>query len=201
MHIARAYLKSMSPISFSAPLDDTKKKPKESAADFDDRVWRDRMHTHPQTGNVIITNMMLKNSLADTAKYLSMPIKGKGKSTYTKHFDAGVQVNNHIDLGIKPENVTPQRLYLPSDGRRGGTTRVWRTFPLISHWEGWAEYIIKDDTITEEVFHTHLQQDGLFIGLGRWRPRNNGQYGTFRVEKFEWIDLPVEDFIKSQMAA
>jgi hypothetical protein len=44
-----------------------------------------------------------------------------------------------------------------------------------------------DDTITEEVFKLHIEQAGQFIGLGSFRPRNNGYYGRFKVKikKFE----------------
>ena len=40
--------------------------------------------------------------------------------------------------------------------------------------------------VTEDVFKQHLIEAGQFIGIGRWRPRNNGQYGRFIVEKVEW---------------
>jgi hypothetical protein len=43
-----------------------------------------------------------------------------------------------------------------------------------------------DDTITEEVFKSHLQQAGQLIGIGRWRPRNNGMYGRFVVNSMTW---------------
>ena len=49
-------------------------------------------------------------------------------------------------------------------------------------------FYILDDTITEDVFKEHLEEAGKFIGIGRFRPRNNGFYGRFAVDKIEWSE-------------
>lgn len=48
------------------------------------------------------------------------------------------------------------------------------------------EFLILDEIITEEVFREHLADAGSFIGIGRFRPRNNGFYGRFLVESVDW---------------
>ena len=48
-------------------------------------------------------------------------------------------------------------------------------------------FFVLDETITEDVFLNHLTQAGQFIGIGRFRPRNNGFYGRFAVDKVEWV--------------
>ena len=50
------------------------------------------------------------------------------------------------------------------------------------------QFYIIDDAITGDVFKYHLQQAGSFIGIGRFRPRNNGFYGRFKV-----TDITCED--------
>jgi hypothetical protein len=45
---------------------------------------------------------------------------------------------------------------------------------------------VLDETVTEEVFRNVLEQAGAFIGIGRFRPRNNGFYGRFKVEAIAW---------------
>ena len=47
-------------------------------------------------------------------------------------------------------------------------------------------FYILDETVTEDVFKNILEQAGAFIGIGRFRPRNNGFYGRFKVEKVVW---------------
>jgi hypothetical protein len=36
------------------------------------------------------------------------------------------------------------------------------------------------------VFLRTLEAAGRFIGIGRFRPRNNGRYGRFAVENLRW---------------
>jgi len=130
--------------------------------------------------------MAFKNCVSEVAKYLSVQIKGKGKSTYTKHFEAGLLVMDPLVLPIKRDDVEGEWLFVPSDGKRGSGKRVDRCFPLIREWSGDVTFYVLDDIITPEVFEEHLRQAGNFIGIGRFRPRNNGYYGRFKVKKVVW---------------
>lgn len=177
-------LKSVSPYSQSRYIGE-KKTRDETHADFEKRSWHLRCHFNEE-GNVFIPPMCFKNCLSEAAKYKSIQIPGKGKSTYTKHFEAGVLVTEPLVLPITRETLQSEMLHVPSDGRRGGTTRVEKTFPLIPSWAGSVEFLIFDDTITTEVFEEHLGDAGSFIGIGRFRPRNNGFYGRFSVKSITW---------------
>jgi hypothetical protein len=158
---------------------------KESAADYEARTWRNRMHVN-KDGEVYIPPMAFKNCLAEAAKYLGMQIPGKGKSTYTKHFEAGVLVMDPVHLGIQAEEVSGLWLFVPADGKRGSGKRVDKCFPVIQEWKADVVFYILDETITEAVFRQHLEEAGKFIGVGFFRPRNNGFYGRFTVEKIKW---------------
>ena len=184
MHIATAHLQSVSAYSQSAPYL-TEHLDKESDADYEKRTWRDRCHVN-EDGFVFIPPMSFKNCLSESAKYLSMKIPGKRNATYTKHFEAGCLVLDPLVLPIKKADVQGEWLFVPSDGQRGGTKRVYKCFPVFPNWSGMVAYHILDDTITQEVFARVLEESGKFIGVGRFRPRNNGFYGRFRVEKMLW---------------
>lgn len=158
---------------------------KESAADHEARTWRHRMHVNAD-GIVFIPPMALKNCLSEAAKYLSIQIPGKGKSTYTKHFEAGIMVVDPVPLGVKAEEVDGLWLFVPSNGRRGDGKRVDKCFPVIQAWAAEATFYILDETITEHVFRTHLEEAGKFIGIGFSRPRNNGYFGRFEVLDLKW---------------
>lgn len=172
-------LESVSPYSQSR-FHNTESLEKEGHDDKEKRTWRNKMHVNDK-GVVFIPPMAFKNCVSEAAKYLSVQIPGKGKTTYTKHFEAGVLVTDPLDLNLKPEDVTGEWLHVPSDGRRGGSKRVMKCFPLIPTWSGDVIFYIFDDTITEKVFEYHLDQAGKFIGIGRFRPRNNGFYGRFKI--------------------
>ena len=180
MKMIVARLKSVSPYSQSRHYD-TPKLDRELAKDYEARTWRDRLHTDAN-GDVFIPPMAFKNCLAEAAKFLSVQVPGKGKATYTKHFEAGVLCMDPLPLGLKKDEVTGEWLFVPSDGRRGSGSRVDKCFPLIPEWEGDVIFHILDDIITDDVFRHHLDAAGKFIGIGRFRPRNNGFYGRFSVE-------------------
>ena len=184
MHKAICKLKSVSPYSQSKYIGE-KKSRDETHADFEKRAWIQRCHFNDE-GNVYIPPMSFKNCLSEAAKYKSIQIPGKGKSTYTKHFEAGILVTEPLVLPHTAETIQHEWLHVPSDGRRGGTTRVEKCFPLIPKWEGSVEFLVFDDVVTEEVFTEHLNDAGSYIGIGRFRPRNNGFYGRFIVESIDW---------------
>lgn len=122
----------------------TAKEPKETHDAHEQRTWRERMHV-TEDGLVFIPPNVLKNCLSEAAKYLTKQIPGQGKATYTKHFEAGVMCLDPIPLGIVAAEVQPERLHVPSDGKRGGTKRVWKNFPYIpAGWTGKAKFIVLD---------------------------------------------------------
>jgi hypothetical protein len=184
MKTAKVKLKSISPYSQSRHYE-TEKLPKELAKDYEARTWRERLHVN-DSGKVYIPPMSFKNCLSEAAKFLGIQIPGKGKSTYTKHFEAGVLVTDALTLDIKADEVKGEWLFVPSDGVRGSGKRVNKCFPIIHEWAGEVTFFVLDETITEEVFTNHLQQAGAFVGIGRFRPRNNGFYGRFQVESVKW---------------
>lgn len=184
MKTATVQLRSVSPYSQSKHYT-TEKLPKELPKDYEARTWRDRLHT-TDSGEVFIPPMSFKNCLSEAAKFLGIQIPGKGKSTYTKHFEAGVLVTDALMLGINAADVKGEWLFVPSDGVRGSGKRVDKCFPVIHEWAGEVTFHILDETITEDVFVNVLKQAGAFIGIGRFRPRNNGFYGRFSVESVKW---------------
>lgn len=190
MRIATATLESISPYSQSKHYETEKLgrssgTATESSKDYEARTWRDRCHVDGQ-GRIVIPPMAFKNALSEIARYLSVQIPGKGKSTYTKHFESGVMVLDGLTLPVKKDEVQGEWLFVPASGKRGDGKRVSKCFPLIPSWSGDVVFHILDDVITREVFEQHLAEAGNFIGIGRFRPRNNGYYGRFKVKKVKW---------------
>lgn len=187
MKTAIARLESVSPYSQSKVITE-KKKSNESHDDFEERSWRQRMHVTPE-GLVFMPPMAFKGCLSEAAKYLGIQVQGKGKATYTKNFEAGILCTDALVLPIKAKDVEGERLFVPASGKRGDGSRVWKTFPKIDFWEGDVTFHIIDETVLHSygdsgitVFEHVLSQAGAFIGVGRFRPRNNGFYGRFSVK-------------------
>ena len=153
--------------------------------EYDASNWREHAHVvsdGPCAGQVFIPAQQFKNCLVDAAKYLGMKIVGKGQSTYTKHFKAGVQVLGDLVLPIKVGDLEHEGVMCAADGVTGSATKVLRRFPIIKSWSGQVVYLVADDTIDEATFLTHLGHAGQLIGIGRWRPINNGKYGKYLVD-------------------
>jgi hypothetical protein len=187
---AHVTIQGTSPYSSSKVIDPQEfpKLPKEKPDDYELRSWQQRLHVDAQ-GTAFIPQMSFKMALDSAAKRFSPKIVGKGNATYTKFFEAGVMVFEPLLLpGVTRENVTAQRLFVPSDGVKGGGKRVWKIFPIVHKWGGIVTFNILDDTITKDIFETILQQAVSFIGIGRWRPERGGGNGRSKIIKIEWSE-------------
>lgn len=182
-----AHLKSAAPLSQSAYVSPDLKKPKETHADFEQRIWIEKAHID-EDGQIFIPPMAFKQSLDAAAKYLSIQIPGRGKATYTKHFVSGVLCFKPVMLGLKQDAITPNEVLCNADGVRGSGKRVMRIFPEIRAWSADVEFTILDDTITEDVFLRVLEEAGKLIGVGQFRPQNGGYKGRWNIEGHEWIE-------------
>lgn len=187
MKIVEVRLESLSPYSQSR-MHDTPKMDREGADAYEQRTWREKCTVNAD-GIVCVPAMAFKQMLDASAKLLGIQIPGKGKSTFSKHFRAGVICESDVALGVKKEKVEAVTINANADGIRGSGKRVKRTFPLIPQWQGTARFVIFDDTITREMFERHLTEAGRFVGIGRFRPENGGLYGRFRPVKFLWSDV------------
>lgn len=164
----------------------TEKLPKEGADAYEERTWRNKVHAD-SNGNCVLFSLSIKNCLRDAAKFLSMQIPGKGKSTFTKHFKAGIMVPRSPSLGVNKNDVEGEWRHVPSSGVAGDGKRVMRCFPIFRNWTVECEVQVIDDTITEEVFENHLIEAGRLIGIGSFRPHNGGIDGRFEVLDIKWI--------------
>jgi hypothetical protein len=186
MRTAVVTLVGISPYSQSKPHG-IPKDDKESNDDHDLRTWREKAHSHVETGEVYMPPMGLKLAIAEAAKRLAIKIPGKGKQTYTKNILSGVLIPAEINLGIKVDDLRCETVYVNSDGRRGSGSRVFRRFPMIpAGWTAKADVVVLDDEIPAEVIERCIVEAGDLIGVGRFRPQNGGYLGRFAVKSIKW---------------
>ena len=184
VRLATVRIKSVANYSHSKYLEEPKMKG-EQAAEYEKRCWRGRIH-RDQDGIAFIPPMAFKMALAEAAQFLSQKVPGKGQATFTKHFRAGVMVHEPLSLGLHYENVPGETFLVAADGKKNGSTRVQRTFPVFYDWGGDVNFIVTDQTIDEETFRDTLDTAGMMIGVGRFRPINGGFYGRFKAESITW---------------
>lgn len=177
-------IRGISPYSASR-IHDTPRLDKEGHDDYDRRTWREKANTD-RDGTVVIPAMAFKQALSAAAKKLGLQIPGRGKSTYTKFFEADVICLENARLGIHKDATLPITINANADGVRGSGKRVPRTFPVVEQWATKATFAIMDDTITRAVFEKVMAAAGLGVGVGRFRPENGGINGRFACEAFDW---------------
>lgn len=193
MKTATVHLTSAAPYSQSRLFTKTEVPAleKESPADYGMRNWRHHQHSD-KDGNIYIPPMALKNALMECAQYLGEKIPGKGQSTWTRFFTAGILCTEPVvlkDMAGKPfhrDSTECETFMCSVNGKRGPGPRVPRTFPVIREWQADAIFYILDETITRDVFDRYFSEAGKFIGVGRFRPRNGGTYGRFYAEVTDW---------------
>ena len=188
MKIATVHFTSTSSLCFGR-FHNTPKLDREQPDAYEERTWRERLHYNEKSEDVFIPANAVRKCIQGAAKFLGSPVKGKGKSTYTKHFETGIMVLAPIVLPVKKDEVARLTLAVPSDGKPGGTTRVIRHFPIIHQWEGRTDVLIMDEIITQDVLSEHLYAAGQFIGLLTFRPRQREDKGRFEATVTAWSNF------------
>lgn len=195
MRLVTATLRSASPLIYGKYVSADKKK-NETHEAFEKRTWKEKAH-YDKNG-LFIPGNALKNMLKNTAKFLSEGVPGKGKATFTKNFEAGIQVFENIYLKhpdnkqqLTLDNLIGLTMHVPSDGKTGGTKRVHKTFPQVMEWEGTAQILVIDQLLIDYIskVEDYLDHGGKFIGLLTFRPRQGGQYGRFELIDFKHSEV------------
>jgi hypothetical protein len=183
-------LTGIMPLSFGKHHDEPHvSNEKESA--YEVRTYREKLHFNDQ-GEIFVPAMMAKKSLDAAVKHKGDKIAGRGKATYTKYFETGCRVLEDFPLTfngspITKDSVPYEKLFVPSDGVAGSGKRVNKWFPKIDiGWQCTGEFLILNNIIDPETFVRMLKYAGTFIGLGRWRIQNAGNYGMFVPTSIIW---------------
>ncbi len=153
---------------------------KETPDKYDERTWRHKLTTD-EKGNAVINPMAFKFALASAAKYSGEQVPTKGRKTYTQTFDSGILIVDPLPLGVNMKDVHEIKVFVNSDGKRGGGKRVVRYFPIIQHWKGQLKIHVLDQLITMDVLKKMLELAGQFIGVGQFRAERGGTNGRFKV--------------------
>lgn len=188
MLVVHSTLEGVSPLTWGGAIQ-SEKKSGEPHDEFEERTWRERAHGDID-GNAFLAPMSIKLCVDAMAKYLSESVPGAGSSKFTKHFVSGVKVFAPLlvtDLNgknLKVAELHKYRMFVPSDGVRGGGKRVWRNYPTAMQWRTQVELYVLDPKIDAERVKRYLTESGKFIGLGSFRSENQGYHGMFKVVEF-----------------
>ena len=92
--------------------------------------------------------------------------------------------------------VFPEKIDLPEfttiDKRSAVNKNIKaRVISVRPRWDEWNvsfELHVDNDTITEDTIIEIIENAGKFIGIGSFRPTNNGMFGRFKLNTFKLIE-------------
>ena len=158
---------------------------------YDVRTWRSKMNTELIDGKetVVIPAFGIHLALTAAARYSKKKIEGQRHATWTAKFERGIAIMGAAPLHIDPADARCITLSVHADGKRGSGARVTRRFPSFpAGWTATFEVMVLDPIITKAIFYEMLELAGWAIGVGQYRPENNGSNGRFIVKSLEWKD-------------
>ena len=127
----------------------------------------------PDTKGLYLPGVNMQRSLIAGATYS----KGKGRATLQKPVAACVMVNpERLALGVDDYVIDTRPVVIPST--RG---RVLRHRPRLDEWSVSFELEFDDELVTEAQMRTVLDDSGLRVGIGDFRPECKGPFGRFYV--------------------
>ena len=171
-----------------------RKKDNETHDQHEERTWRNKVSVL-SNGQVYLQPFFMKNTLEFAAQWLGLKIPGERGKMYKDRFVKGLLVQDNMLLekksgkSVTMDDIEPVRLFVPSDGKRGSSKRVFRIFPVCHEWNCVARVMVFDNKITPEVFEKHCVAAGQFIGFGAMRVGNGGINGRFAVSDFRYEAL------------
>lgn len=202
-------LTGLSPYSPSAPVpDDLLVRARNETADqLEKRIWRERIWAN-EAGEVFHPASYYKKAVDAAASLTKRKVRGAGNQTFAQQIVSGIMILDDIPI-FKPQTpaeikngaptvpilkseVIGQQIYCdPGGDRRGVGKRVFRTYGIVKQWEAILRIWVVNATITQDIVETYLQEAGMLIGVGRWRPAVGGANGRFLVSSCEWSDRPL----------
>jgi hypothetical protein len=127
-------------------------------------------------GNLIIPAWSFKQSLVAGCSAAGLK---HGRSGLGQHLKAIVFADGEIDLGVKERDFMHEHWGRIPPGPKGAGAIIRRP-ALNPGWEGRFRLVVTDDRQSPEQIRQALDETGLLVGLGGWRP----EYGRFMVT--EW---------------
>ena len=128
------------------------------------------------SGQCYIPSAQIKAALIEAGKL----VKGKvGSATKSmKNIVAGMFLVTPTEIVIPDYDAIDKR----SAVNRNVKARIITIRPKWSEWEANFQLKVKNDTITIQMIQNIIQYAGEYIGIGSFRPTNNGEFGCFDVK-------------------
>jgi len=142
---------------------------------------RAQFHSYNDENGFYIPADQIKGSLINAGAMVKSKVGNAKKSM--KNIVAAMFFINEEKLRLNDNLVIDKR----SAVNRNIKGRVICIRPKWEKWESEFTLLVDNDTITSETVKEIVTHAGNFIGIGSFRPTNNGSFGRFEVSSFKLI--------------
>ncbi len=139
---------------------------------------RAEFHSYNDKDGFYIPSEHIKGSLIGGGTMVKSKVGNSRKSM--KNIVAGMFFIEEEKLRLSKEYVIDKR----SAVNRNIKARIIVIRPKWENWKAEFTLLIDNDTITKETIKEIITNAGNFIGIGSFRPTNNGSFGRFKLDKF-----------------
>ncbi|MBR9701808.1 hypothetical protein GOV13_02710 [Candidatus Pacearchaeota archaeon] len=133
-------------------------------------------------GKYFIPSSQIRGALIIAGTY----VKGK-VGTQTKSMKSTVAAMfypEEDEIILKPQTYAIRK---DSAVNRNVKARIIVIRPEFKNWSCEFTLIVDNDTITKETVEKIIEYAGQYVGIGAWRPTNNGMFGRFKIAQFKPI--------------
>lgn len=138
---------------------------------------RAEFHSYNDEKGFYIPSEQIKGSLINAGAMVKSKVGNSKKSM--KNIVAGMFFIEEEKLRLPKTYIIDKR----SAVNRNIKARVICIRPKWEKWEVEFTLLIDNDTITEETIKEIITNAGNFIGIGSFRPTNNGSFGRYKLNK------------------
>jgi hypothetical protein len=127
-------------------------------------------------GNCFIPSDQIRGSLITAGTYLKSKVGARTKSM--KSIVAACMIPEPEQITLPNYDAIDKR----SAVNRHVKARVIVIRPKWSEWSAQFTLNVYEETITRETVTQLINYAGSYVGIGSFRPTNNGQFGRFKIE-------------------
>jgi len=131
------------------------------------------------TGSCFIPSEQVRGALINAGAMVKAKVGNARKSM--KNIVAGMFTLESEEISIPDYDAIDKR----SAVNKNVKARIIVIRPKWSKWKATFTLCVDNDTITLETVEEIINNAGNYIGIGSFRPTNNGQFGRFKISKFE----------------
>lgn len=140
---------------------------------------RAEYHCYRNSDDVcFIPSDQLKGAFINAGSYIKSKVGGRSKSM--KQIVAAMFIVTPDEIPLQNYDSVDKR----SAVNRNVKARVVVVRPKWNTWQATFTLIVQDDSITVETIENIIHYAGNYVGIGSFRPTNNGMFGRFEVKSF-----------------